>query len=101
MRHFEGGRPIEGWQYGEEVRSVLDVALGEVLIADCLQFSATNLIRVKSMREITPGDVSGFYYVYVSPDLSEEWSGGSADTMLMWHFDIDLKRTAVYRAVRE
>lgn len=85
-----GGQPITGWRRGQKIQSVADVAVDDVLVMDSKQFHATNLIRVKSLRRFPTEDnpVSGFYYRYVTPDLSQESSGGSADTMLAWHWEV-------------
>ena len=84
-----GGRPITGWKRGIEIKLPTDVAPGDVLIYDSAQFDATNLIRVKELRRIPPGNpvVAGFYWRYVSPDLKSEESPGS-ERALAWHWEI-------------
>lgn len=92
------GRPITGWRRGREIKLPTDVQVGDVLIYDSRQFSATNLIRVKKLRVLQPGDpVTGFYWKYVSPDLTFE-EPAPIDCALAWYWEI--ARGGFYKAVR-
>ncbi len=98
-----GGRPITGWRRGKQVKTVADVKVGDVLIMDSDAFNATNLVRVKSLRRF-PSEadpVDGFYYCYVTPDLTGESSGGSGPTMLIYDYGIEHCYGGFFQAVAE
>ena len=99
-RTYPAGRPIDGFTYGDQVETVAEVSVGDILIYDSHQFKATNLIRRVPMPEgfIEIEGRELFYAVYV--DSNGERIG--PEMFCVWYWELTNERYGLfsyYRAV--
>lgn len=96
QRTYPAGRPIDGFDYGGQVETVADVAVGELLINDSHQFKATNLIRVT--QKVVGRHDSRFIAVYCHPNGKRF----GPEEFCVWCWDLTKERFGLfsyYRAV--
>jgi hypothetical protein len=79
-RNYEHGRPTAGWRKLTLITELLELTVGDTMIAVSHQFHGENLIRVTS---ITQHPSRGFNYVYVTPE-GEPWER----EMFAWYWEL-------------